>query len=396
MSTTRREVPQLGAVGRAVRRLVPLAAGVSLLLGAASVPSVATTADRLVPTGQPATVGVTAQASLAAAQAAVNPLAGRPWGVYKGFTDSSWAPYANSTGANRALLAKIALRPKATWFGAWMPNDEIADIVRDYISVSQAGNPNALVQMTVFRMVPWEGEACRRLPTAAEQASYKQWIDLFASAIGTAHMAIILQPDGPFALCVPGKSLIPSQLIAYSARVFSALPNTSVYIDAGAWDWPRAPGQGGVGAAVQFLVPAGIQHARGVALNSTHYSPVTLEVERGAEIVRALAARGIPGKKVVISTSSNGNPFEFGKYTGPDPDNAFVCASATDKRTCVKLGIPPTTDVANPRWGLSAATNQLARAHVDGYMWFGRPWLHRQDWPFDMARALQLGRTSPY
>ena len=98
----------------------------------------------------------------------------------------------------------------------------------------------------------------------------------------------------------------------------------------------------------------------------------------------------------MISTSSNGHPFVFGDYTGPDPDNAFVCASATDNRTCVKLGIPPTASVAQTRWGLSAATNQLARTYVDGYMWFGRPWLHRQDWPFDMARALQLARTSPY
>jgi endoglucanase len=130
----------LGAVsasmaGRAVRRLVPLVAGASLLLGAASVPSVAQTAERAVPTGQPASVAVPAQASLAAAQVAVNPLAGRPWGVYKGLTDSSWLPYANSTGTNRTLLAKIALRPKATWFGAWMPNADIAAIVRDYISV---------------------------------------------------------------------------------------------------------------------------------------------------------------------------------------------------------------------------------------------------------------------
>jgi len=382
--------------GRAVRLLVPLVAGASLLLGAASVPSVAMTADRAVLTGQQASEGVTAQASLTAQQVAVNPLWGRPWGVYKGLADASWAPYAAATGVNRELLAKIALRPKATWFGDWISNADIATRVRQYIAVSQGGNPNSLVQISVFRMVPWEDAACHRLPTAAEQASYKQWTDRFASAVGATHMAIILQPDGPFALCAPGKSLIPSQLIAYSARVFSALPNTSVYIDAGAADWPAAVGQGGVDAAVRFLIPGGIQYARGIAMNSTHYSSVTNEVARGAAIVRALAARGIPDKKVVISTSSNGHPFVFGNYTGPDPDNAFVCASATDNRTCVKLGIPPTPDVANPRWGLSAATNQLARTYVDGYLWFGRPWLYRQNFPFDMARALQLGRTSPY
>ena len=139
---------------RAVRRLVPLVAGTSLLLGAASVPSVATTADRTVRTGQTASAGVTAQASLTAQQAAVNPLAGRPWGVYKGLADASWAPYANATGVNRALLAKIALRPKATWFGAWISNADIATRVRQHISVSQAGNPNALVQISVTQGCP--------------------------------------------------------------------------------------------------------------------------------------------------------------------------------------------------------------------------------------------------
>src|ERR1035437_3819889 len=363
----------LAASRRVGCRFVSLAAGASLILGAASAPSVAATADRTVPTSHPATLLVGAQASLTsltAQRVAGNPLAGRPWGVYKGGAEMPWGPYAKATGATHALLAKIALRPKATWFGAWVSNAHIASRVHEYIANAQAGNPNALVQMTVFRLVPWEQDACRRLPTAAGQASYKLWTDRFASAIGKAHTAIILQPDGPFALCVPGRSLIPSRLIAYSARVFSALPNTSVYIDAGAAD--------------------------GLALNGTHYSSTSAEVARGAAIVRALAARGIRGKHVVVNTSSNGHPFVFGNYTGPDPNNAFVCQSATDNRTCVKLGIPPTTDVANPRWRLSGTTNQLARTYVDGYLWFGRPWLYQQAYPFDMTRALQLSRTSPY
>lgn len=373
---------------RSVRGLPPLVAAATLLFGATCGPSAAMPAAHALTTTKSATVS-------APPAAAGNPLAGRPWGVYKGPAEMSWSPYTKASGTNRALLAKIALRPKATWFGAWFSSANIASEVRRYIANSQAGNPNALVQMTVFRMVPWEGDACHRLPTAAEQASYKQWTDRFASAVGNAHVAIILQPDGPFALCAPGHSLVPSHLIAYSARVFSALPHTSVYIEAGEADWP-APGQGGVSAALRILLPAGIQYARGVALNGTHYSSTTDEVARGAAIVKALAARGIRGKHVVINTSSNGHPFVFGKYTGPDPDNAFVCRSATDNRTCVKLGISPTTDVANPCWRLSAATNQLARTYVDAYMWFGRPWLYRQAFPFDTNRALQLARTSLY
>lgn len=336
------------------------------------------------------------QAAREAAQRALNPLAGRPWGVYKGPGDMAWAPYERATGERKELLAKIALRPKARWFGAWIPNREITASVSKHIAVSQAGDPDALVQMAVFRMVPWEHAACRRLPSRAEAASYRDWIDRFAAGVGRAHTAIILQPDGPFALCAPGGSLEPSQLIGYAARKLAALPNTSVYLDAGAADWPAAGRQGGVEAAVKFLLPAGVEAVRGIALNSTHYSDTNLEVARGAAIVQALEARGIRGKRVVVNTSSSGRPFVFGDYRGRDPDNAGVCRSRTDRSTCVSLGIPPTFAVDDPKWGLSAQTNELARQYVDGYLWFGRPWLHRQNSPFVMDRALDLARSTPY
>ena len=105
-----------------------------------------------------------------------------------------------------------------------------------------------------------------------------------------------------------------------------------------------------------------------------------------------------PGKHFVVNTSSNGHPFTFGSYTGPDPDNAFVCTTRADPlaRTCVTLGIPPTTEVADARWGLPAATRDLAAQYVDGYLWFGRPWLYRQADPFVMSRALRLVFSTPY
>lgn|GEM_PF-1363047 len=327
--------------------------------------------------------------------AADNPLAARTWGVYQGPREPTSAPYQQATGATKQALGKIALEPKAAWFGAWIGDDEIAAQVDQYIAGTQQGDPETLVQMTVFRMVPWEHEACRRLPTEAEKASYRRWIDNFAAAVGATPTAIVLQPDGPFALCAPGGPEVPASLVAYASRALSALPNTSVYIEVGAGDWP-AVGQGGVPEVLRFLLPAGIEDARGIALNGTHYSATEVEVERGAAIVEALAARGITGKKVVIDTSANGNPFPFGTYTGPDPDNAFVCTSPADDRTCVTLGIPPTTDVDDPAWGLSEQARAHAREHVDGYLWFGRPWLYRQNTPFVMERALGLARSTPY
>ncbi|NUS50011.1 MAG: hypothetical protein HOQ22_03090, partial [Nocardioidaceae bacterium] len=330
--------------------------------------------------------------------AAGSPFVGRAWGVYKGKGDQAWQPYVNATGTRKTLLAKIALRPKAKWFGGWIPNGDIATKVTAYIENSQAGDPDALVQMTIFRVRPWEHRACSRLPTAAEQTSYKQWINRFAGAVGDTPTAIILQPDGPFALCAPHGSTLPSRLVAYAARVLSAQPHTSVYVEAGAADWPAPGQQGGVDSAVKILVRGGISYARGFALNSTHYSSTPNEVDRGVAIVRALAARGITGKRFVVNTSSSGHPFVFGDYTGADPDNAFVCKTRNDPvtRTCVTLGIPPTADVANPKWRMPARTNDLAATYVDAYLWFGRPWLYRQADPFVMSRALQLVRTSPY
>ncbi len=338
---------------------------------------------------------VTLLAPTAASAADDNPLAGRPWGVYKGPAEMAWQPYVDATGPRKQTLAAIALRPKAKWFGDWIPRRDVAKRVREYVASSQDGNRRALVQMSIFRMVPWEHEACDRLPTRGERRSYRAWTDTFARALGSTPSAIVLQPDGPFALCAPGGSQVPSRLIAYSAKKLSALPRTSVYLDAGAADWP-AEGQGGVAEALKFLVPGGVKYTRGVALNSTHYSATELEVRRAAALVKALAARGIRGKHAVINTSSNGHPFPFGTYDGKDPDNARTCRSVDDARRCVSLGIPPTHRVGAARWALPRSVDRLARRHVDGYLWFGRPWLYRQNSPFQMKRALAVVRSSPF
>ncbi len=319
-----------------------------------------------------------------------NPLV-RGWGVYQGLAEMSWMPYLAAGAEQKALLDKIVQRPKATWFGHWQPDDDITERVQKYIELTTGGDPEVLVQTTIFRMDPWEREACSRLPTAAEQASYKKWIDGFVAGVGDAHMAVIMQPDGPFVLCAPGGSKVSGKLIKYGVRKLSALPNTSVYIDAGAADWNRDDPK----KALKMLIPMGIRWARGFALNSTHYDSTERQVRYSADISRALAARGMPGKYAVINTSSNGRPFKGYKYRGPNYDHAYACKSVDDKR-CVTLGIPPTVDVADPQWGLNRHDGRLAARYVDAYLWFGRPWLYNQAAPFLLDRALELARTTPY
>jgi endoglucanase len=319
-----------------------------------------------------------------------NPLV-REWGVYQGLAEMAWMPYLTAGTQQQALLDKIVQRPKATWFGHWQPDGDITDRVRKYIELTTGGDPDVLVQTSIFRMDPWELEACKRLPTAAEQASYKTWIDGFVAGVGDAHMAVVMQPDGPFVLCAPGDSKVPAKLIKYAVRELSALPNTSVYIDAGAADWNRDDPK----KALQMLIPMGIRWARGFALNSTHYDSTERQVRYSAAIAKALSARGIRDKFGVINTSSNGRPFKGYKYRGPNFDHAAACRSQQDKR-CVTLGIPPTVDVGDPKWGLSAHDRRLAERYVDAYLWFGRPWLYNQAAPFLLDRALELARTTPY
>jgi endoglucanase len=319
-----------------------------------------------------------------------NPLV-RPWGVYQGPAEMPWFPYLVASADQQALLDKIVQRPKATWFGHWQPDSDVQDRVEKYIALTTGGDPDVLVQTTIFRMEPWEREACTRVPTAAEQASYKTWITNFAAGVGDTHMAVIMQPDGPFALCAPGGSKIAAHLIRWAVRTLSALPNTSVYIDAGAADWNRDDPK----RALQMLVPMGIRWARGFALNSTHYDSTERQIEYSAAVSRALAARGMTQKYGVINTASNGRPFKGYKYRGPNFDNATACTTPQQQH-CVTLGIPPTVDVGSRQWGLPYKDRKLAQQYVDAYLWFGRPWLYNQAAPFVLSRALDLARTTPY
>jgi hypothetical protein len=315
-----------------------------------------------------------------------NPLAGMSWGHYTGPIDSIYPAYQTATGAQKALLAKIALRPLVFWFGDWYPDSEAGTAARQYIAQDTGGDPNTLAQLAVFRLDPWEAAACSSTPSAAAQASYRHWIDNFAAGIGASRVALILQPDLPFALCAPSHT--PLSLVAYAAARFTSLAHTTVYIDAGAAYW-ASPGQ-----AAWLLAQAGVRQVRGFALNATQYDSTTNELRFGAQIERALSALGIHGKHFVVNTAESGAPFLYGQYHG-DHNNPRACRNRSDT-LCASLGIPPTWHVADARWGLSAGDRALAQRYADAYLWIGRPWLHNGDWPFDRNRALAMAAASPY
>jgi endoglucanase len=344
---------------------------------------------------QSATVVARSVSMPASASNPHNPLAGRSWGVYEGNADPAWKPYVAASGDTKQALATIALTPKAKFFGAWIPNDQIAQRVREYVDSATSADPDALVQLTLFRMVPWEGDACHRLPTAAERASYKQYVRIVARTLGDTHAAVVLQPDGPVLRCVPHGSLVPAHLLRYAANTLAAQPNVSVYIEMGSSDWFV----GRPAEAVQMLLETGVAHVRGFALDTSHFDSVGRQIAFGHQIVQGLAAHGVPHKHFVIDTSDNGRPFTGEWYRPRHPStplgHAQPCAAAGQTH-CVALGIPPTTDVASPAWGLSAAHSATAARLVDGYLWVSRPWLMNQSGSFDLQRALAEIQYSPY
>lgn len=333
---------------------------------------------------------------LAARSAARNPLTGMTWGTYKGNADPAWPPYEQSVGKTHRMLAKIALTPKAKWFGRWLSVAEIGGKVRDYIANATHGNPNVMVQMTLFDMNPWEREACTRLPTQRERNLYLTWIRHAAAAIGNTHALIVQQPDGPFALCAPHGSHVYENLIARATAILNALPNTVVYVEGGSTDWLRS----NVGREVGLLVHDGIAHARGFALGTTHFDSVKDQIAFGSKVVRALARRGYPGKHFVIDTADNGRPFTGMWYwarhaPGSNFNNARRCKTRSETH-CVTLGIPPTTDVANAKWGLPGWAERLAKRNVDAYLWISRPWVTPVTETFAMSYALRVVRTARY
>lgn len=315
-----------------------------------------------------------------------NPLDGVHWGAWNPATRNAGvdkpAAYAHTahSAADRQAFLKIVDLPRFRWFGSWMPvhshgtKEGAFDQARKYIKETTHGRSDWGSQIAIFRMAPWEGKICRRLPRKKEIRDYKQWITLFAKGIGDQNrVALELQPDLPFARCLPHHSGIAYKLIKFAARKFDALDHTTVYLDAGAVDYV-----GETGPATRMLLRAGVKHVQGFALNATHYAPTGANIKHGKKVVKSLARHGAKGKHFIVNTAGNGKPFIGFKHRKILHSHA-ICHSPK-QRICITLGKPPTTDTHSKV--------------VDGELWFGRPWSDGN--PSNYQGVLRLVRTSPF
>ena len=359
----------ISAIARTARRIVAMTVATSaVVLGAAVVPA----AHASAPAG--------------------NPVAGVRWGLYTGSGDGLWPAYEQARGARRALLSRAALQPRVRRYTGYIATSKIASSISSDIAAEQHGNPNTLVWVAIFRLWPHQESAYRSPLSSADQLAYERWIDAAARGIGSAHVAMILEPDLPVVLG-GWRPAVRLALVRYAVHRFRALPHTVIYLDAGSADWLR------VGQAAALLERSGIAGVRGFALGSTHHVATADEIRYGAAITATLARAGYRGKHFVVDTSDNGHPYTNGqfyaKYPHGSSENPPACTSMT-QHVCVSLGIPPTTNVASPAWHMSAAVRREALANCDAFEWSGKPWRSNNDAQFSLWNAINSARTDPF
>jgi endoglucanase len=256
------------------------------------------------------------------------------------------APYSNAENAQKqiekdnpaeaALVGKIAAQPQASWFGNW--SGDIRITVGNYVNAAEkAGQVAVLVAYNV------PNRDCGQYSAggAADSDAYGTWIRGFAEGIGDRRAVVVLEPDAIPLLkqCLSEADQAKRlELIRAAVEVLEARPNVDVYIDAGHSNWVPAP------EMAERLKLAGIEKARGFALNVSNYEPDDKLIPYGKALIAAL---GIDSH-FIIDSSRNGN--------GPAPssDNEHWCNP--EGRA---LGRPPSGDTGVPEF--------------DAFVWIKRP-----------------------
>lgn len=256
------------------------------------------------------------------------------------------APYSNAENAQKqaekdnpaeaALVGKIAAQPQASWFGNW--SGDITITVGNYVNAAEkAGQLPVLVSYNV------PNRDCGQYSAggAADSTAYGTWIQGFAAGIGDRHAVVVLEPDAIPLLkqCLSEADQAKRlELIRNAVEVLAARPNVDVYIDAGHSNWVPAP------EMAARLKLAGIEKARGFALNVSNYEPDEKLIPYGKALIAELGIE----THFIIDSSRNGN--------GP-------AASSDNEHWCNPegraLGRPPSADTGVPE--------------LDAFVWIKRP-----------------------
>lgn len=285
------------------------------------------------------------------------------------------APYSNAENAQKqsektnpaeaALIAKIASQPQASWYGSW--SADITTVVQSYVNASErAGELPLLVAYNV------PNRDCGQYSAggASDAKGYLEWITAFAAGIADRRAVVVLEPDALPLLkqCLSEVDQVKRlELIHSAVEVLEARPGVSVYIDAGHSNWVPAADM------AERLKRAGVDKARGFALNVSNFQPDAELIAYGNAVIAALGT----SSHFIIDSSRNGN--------GPAPTDAESWCNPEGRA----LGRAPSAETGEP--------------FLDAFQWIKRPgesdgeckggppagqWFH--------ARAVEMARNAKW
>jgi endoglucanase len=238
---------------------------------------------------------------------------------------------ANSAEPPSPELTTIANTPQAFWIDDAVPSS----VLNGYLSGAWAAG-----DMPVLAIYAIPHRDCGSFAAGgfATGAAYKGWIDSVADSIGTAPIAIILEPDAlDMADCLsPDQREERFNLIRSAVDTLTRDPAAAVYIDAGHSRWLPAE------EIASRLNQVGIDHARGFSLNTSNFFTTEEETDYG-EAVSSMTN----GAHYVIDTGRNG--------AGPAPEAPLSWCNPSGRA----MGAQPTTNTAGE--------------HADAYLWIKRP-----------------------
>jgi endoglucanase len=265
-----------------------------------------------------------------------NPFVGIP--IYR-------APDSNAENAQRqtertspaeaALVGKIAAQPQASWYGSW--NADITTVVKNYVNAAERAGALALL---VAYNVPNRDCGSYSAGGARDDGAYAAWIEGFAAGIGDRRAVVVLEPDAIPLLeqCLSEPDQRKRlELIRQAVELLTARPGVAVYIDAGHSNWVPAA------EMAERLKQAGIDKARGFALNTSNFEADEALIAYGKAVVQALGS----DSHFIIDSSRNGN--------GPTPTSSESWCNPEGRA----LGRPPSADTGEPA--------------LDAFVWIKRP-----------------------
>jgi endoglucanase len=222
-----------------------------------------------------------------------NPLAGASF-----FVD----PQSEAAHAAQSIpaIGVIARQPGTARFGKFsFGKNGVPDIqtaVSRYLTRAAVTSPGTVPLLATYRIL--HGLCGHASDSPADAASYHDFIQGFASGIGSYRAVLFLEMDSLITMpCLShhGQAVREHELLDAINILTADCPHLVVYLDAGAADALHARD------AARFLRASGVAQIQGFFLNATHFDWTRNEIRYGRQISRLLS-----GKHFVVNTGENG------------------------------------------------------------------------------------------